>query len=60
MSRTRHHRSQKDAKIGCDFGYRYRCNKLYGVGTGSIAKDKAGSERRADSRDLTRRDAWNG
>lgn len=50
MSRTRHHRNQKNAHLGHDYGSRYRCNKLYGQSYGKDGRDRANSERRIDDK----------
>lgn len=46
MSRTKHHRSQRNNKCGVDFGARYNCDKGYHAGTGAGAKQLADQERR--------------
>jgi len=38
MSRTNHHRQQKQNKLGLDFGSRYKHNIKYGGGYGKTAK----------------------
>jgi len=50
MSRTKHHRHQHRRKWGLDFGARYKANKCYCGGSGSIVKDMADRERRNDSK----------
>lgn len=52
MSRTKHHRNQRNNKDGWDFGARYKCNKTYGGGTGPQAKNNADRERRMDSKKI--------
>lgn len=52
MSRTRHHRQQRDVKRGWDYGSRYKCNRGYASPKGPAAKDRADSERRQQDRIL--------
>jgi len=52
MSRTIHHRSQKHAKRGLDYGAKYKCDKGYCVGSGSYPKKLAAKERRIESKEL--------
>jgi len=59
MARTRHHRNQRENKCGVDFGARYKCNKGYSAGTGSIPKDFADAERRKESKAIIRREMAN-
>ena len=47
MSRTKHHRGQRNQKSGLDFGAKLNCDKGYHAGSGKFAKDLADSERRA-------------
>ena len=54
MSRTKHHRSQKHAKCGQDFGAKYQCDKGYSAGTGAIPKELANTERRIDGIKIVR------
>ena len=56
MSRTAHHRNQKTVRAGHDFGSRYNCGKGYGHGVGPHPKNLARSERRSESKVLTRGD----
>ena len=50
MSRTSHHRSQKHAHNGHDYGARYRCNRMYGAGYGAYSRSLAHAEMRNDSK----------
>lgn len=46
MSRTKHHCNQKHARLGLDYGARYKHNRHYGGGYGPSAKHAADRERR--------------
>lgn len=59
MARTRHHGNQRSNKTGVDFGARYKCDKGYSAGTGSIPKDFADTERRQESKAIIRREMAN-
>ena len=59
MSRTRHHRRQRKQKCGLDFGAKYKCDKGYCAGSGSIPKDLADSERRNESKKIIREEITN-
>ena len=50
MSRTKHHRNQKHARLGLDYGARYKYNQHYGGGYGPPAKHGAKRERRRDGK----------
>lgn len=50
MSRTNHHRGQRDNKCGFDFGSKYKVNKYYGGGSGRIPKDAAHRQMRNEGK----------
>lgn len=59
MSRTKHHRAQKNAHNGHDYGARFRCNKTYGAGYGPYSRWLAHREMRADSKVIIRNELIN-
>jgi hypothetical protein len=52
MSGTIHHRSQRHAKCGLDFGAKFKHNKHYGGSHGPFAKKMAHKELRAEDRKI--------
>ena len=54
MSRTTHHRGQKDRRNGHDYGGRYKCNESYNQNYGTDGRDRANSERRNEDKRLVR------
>ena len=51
MSRTNHHRNQKQNRCGYDYGGRYKHNKHYGGGYGVDGRNAADKERRHQSKE---------
>lgn len=54
MSRTNHHRDQKNKHNGHEYGGRYKCNRCYGNSYGVHGRDKADSERRNQDKSIVR------
>lgn len=54
MSRTRHHRNQKAAHCGYDYGGKYKNNKGYGGGYGVEGRNAADTERRVEGKKIVR------
>lgn len=52
MSRTHHHRTNRHAHCGYDYGARFKVNKGYGGGYGSDSRDAAHREMRAESKSI--------
>jgi len=52
MSRTNHHRDQRDNKCSSDFGSKYKVNKYYGGGSGRVPKDAAHRQMRCEGKSL--------
>jgi hypothetical protein len=50
MSRTHHHRTQRNTHCGHDYGGKFNVNKCYGAGYGSYSRQLAHREMRADSK----------
>lgn len=54
MSRTKHHKGQKNRRCGLDYGSKYKHNKGYCGGYGPDAKNAADSERRQQGKKIVR------
>ena len=50
MSRTRHHKGQRENNCGWDYGARYRCDRTYGQSKHPYGKLLAHREMRADGK----------
>jgi len=51
MSRTKHHKGQKNQHNGHDYGSRYKCNKHYGAAYGKESRDIAHKEMREEGKE---------